>query len=157
MALHWSASVSTNAAPWRSYGARRAAKACPSFLPRERGAFFVPSAWWRVDAAPTGIATRRLVAPLVARSWRAVTPGQREAPTPTTSPGHAREPRAARLSWTAPQWRPHTSPPPPTREGLRRPGVQRAEPFALMLTGSPQSRNGNPARRFISAALTCRR
>src|SRR2546427_12726270 len=31
---------------------------------------------------------------LVARSWRAVIPGQREAPTPTTSPGHARQPRA---------------------------------------------------------------
>jgi len=75
-------------------------------------------------AAPPGQAGRRRRAyPLVTRSWRAVTLGQREAPTPTTSPGHAREPRAARLPWTAPQWRPSTSPPTPTREGLRRPGV----------------------------------
>ena len=41
--------------------------------------------------------------PLVARSWRAITPGQREAPTPTTSPGDARKLRTARLPWTAPQ------------------------------------------------------
>jgi len=42
--------------------------------------------------------------PLVARSWRAVTPGQREAPTPTTAPGYARQPRRARLPWTARAW-----------------------------------------------------
>ena len=86
---------------------------------------------------------RRLGAPLVARSWRAVTPGQREAPTPTTSPGYAREPRAARLPWTAPQWRPSTSPSTPTREGLRRPGLLGAEPLTLFSNGlaAPQSRS----------------
>src|SRR5712691_5761610 len=77
--------------------------------------------------------------PLVARSWRAVTPGQREAPTPTTSSGYARELRAARLSWTAPQWRPYTSPPTPTREGLRRPGVWGQSPH------DPQQWAGSPA------------
>jgi hypothetical protein len=77
--------------------------------------------------------------PLVARSWRAVTPGQREAPTPTTPPGYARESRAARLPWTAPQWRPYTSPPTPTREGLRRPGVWGQRPH------DPQQWAGSPA------------
>ena len=68
-----------------------------------------------------------------------VTPGQREAPTPTTSPGYAREPRAARLPWTAPQWGPYTFPPTPTREGLRRPGVWGQRPH------DPQQWAGSPA------------
>ena len=60
--------------------------------------------------APLGQAGRRRdqrerhrcpLAPLVARSWRAITPGQREAPTPTTSPCDTRETRTARLAWTA--------------------------------------------------------
>jgi len=95
---------------------------------------------------------RRLVAPLVARSWRAVTPGQHEAPTPTTSPGDAREPRTARLPWTAPQWGPSTFPPTPTREGLRRQGVWGQSPH------DPQQWPGSPAEaeRHASATLSQR-
>ena len=114
----------------------QAARACSASRParRERRA---------ADAArPAWPRHRCRAGTLVARSWRATTPGQREAPTPTTSPGHARQPRAARLSWTAPQWRPFTSPPTPTREGLRRPGLLGAEPLTLFSNGWQPGRAG---------------
>ena len=49
MAPHSSVSVCTRRAPQKWYGAWQVAKACPSFPPRERGAFFVPGVGQRRD------------------------------------------------------------------------------------------------------------